>query len=200
MRSRELMALALASLLSALLLWTGKNEPLPALGWATAFLFLVTFQDTCTMRISNRITLPALAGAVVLKTALGGWPGMLSALLGAGAALALLWIPFVVRWLGAGDIKALMVLGALWGAGLLLPVLWWIIVVGGLLALAQITVAGGLIDLLRRWTLTLWTSLQMRSWYYFGPDSDSPASQGIPFAIAMVLGACAHQFWGLPWK
>ena len=47
--------------------------------------------------------------------------------------------PFVVRWLGAGDVKAMMVLGALWGYELVLPTLFWMFMAGGGLAIALLT-------------------------------------------------------------
>jgi prepilin peptidase CpaA len=192
-------SLAIAVLVSASVVWTAKEAPLPALGWAAAFLFLAVEQDVRGMRIRNWLTLPALAGALCLAGWTGGWVGLQSALAGAGAAFGILFIPFVFRWLGAGDVKAVMVLGALWGVEFLLPVLWWMILVGGILAIAMVAARGGLLDLLRRWGSTVVVSLRTGRLTYFGPAPGAAAAGGVPFAIAMGLGAAAYQVWGTPW-
>ena len=118
---------------------------------------------------------------------------------GAGVAFGLLFPLFLFRALGAGDVKALMVLGALWGAGALLGSLWWMIVAGGLVAIAIAALAGGLPDIVSRWKLSLLTSLATRRLTYFRPATESGAGAHIPFGVAIAIGAAAHQYWGVPW-
>lgn len=190
---------AVALLVSALLLWSGQEAPLPALGGAAAFLLLAVEQDVRRMRIPNALTLPALAGALGYAAWSSGASGLLTALLGAGVAFAVLFVPFLLRWLGAGDVKAVMVLGALWGAPLLLPVLWWMVVAGGVLALGALGVRGGLLDLLARWRDSARVTFATRRWTYFRPRAGSMAAGGVPFAVAIALGATAFQLWGTPW-
>jgi hypothetical protein len=93
-----------------------------------------------------------------------------------------------------------MVLGALWGASLFLHVFWWMLVVGGLLAVALVAVQGGLFDLLSRWARSAQATVLTRRLTYFRPATDSAAARGLPFAVAMALGAAAFQFWGTPWN
>lgn len=195
---REASALGLAALVATCLLATTGEEPLPATTLAAAFLFLAVHEDVRGMRIPNWLTFPSLAGALALGAA-SGWADLQTALAGAGAALAVLFVPFAARWIGAGDVKAGMVLGALWGADLFLPALWWMLVFGGALALALVTLRGGLADLAGRWARTLQLSLLGRKWTYFAPAAGSPAASGLPFAVAMGLGAVAYQTWGTPW-
>src|SRR5512145_2863668 len=125
---REAIAIGVAVLAAASLLWTpGKEAPLPALGWAAAFLLLAVHQDVRSLRIPNWLTFPALLGALVLGAARSGLAGAGVALLGAAVALAIGFLPFALRWLGAGDVKAAMVLGALWGAEIFVGVFWWML-------------------------------------------------------------------------
>ena len=70
---------------------------------------------------------------------------------------------------------------------------------GGVLALAWVTIRGGLVDLLRRASETIYVSLATRRWTYAAPAPGSPAAGGIPFAVAMALGVAAQQQWGSPW-
>jgi len=199
--AREAGAVAVAALAAACLVWTpGKEAPLPAVGWAAAFLFLAVQQDVRALRIPNWLTFPSLAAALALAALQGGPEGALHALAGAGAALAVAFVPFALRWLGAGDVKAGMVLGALWGAGAFLRAFWWMIVVGGLLAVAFVGAQGGLRDLLGRWLRSAHATLMTRRLTYFRPAAGSAAATGLPFAVAMALGASAYQIWGTPWK
>ena len=190
---------AIALLVSGVLLWTAQEAPLPALGGAAVFLLLAIEQDVRRMRIPNWLTAPALAAALGYAAFTGGLSGLGAALLGAAAAFAILFVPFALRWLGAGDVKAVMVLGALWGAPLLLPVLWWMVVAGGLLALVVLTTRGGGLDLLERWRDSARVTFATRRWTYFGPHAESVAAGGVPFAMAIGLGAAAFQLWGMPW-
>jgi prepilin peptidase CpaA len=198
---REAIAIAVALLAAASLVWTpGKETPLPALGWAAAFLLLAVHQDVRSLRIPNWLTFPSLLGAIALGALHAGFAGAGFALLGIAAALGVGFIPFALGWLGAGDVKAGMVLGALWGAETFLGVFWWMLVVGGLLAVAFVAVQGGLLDLLGRWLRSAHATLLTRRLTYFRPAAGSAAAHGLPFAVAMALGACAFQIWGTPWN
>jgi prepilin peptidase CpaA len=175
------------------------EAPLPALGWAAAFLFVVVERDVRQGRIPNWLTLPAFCLAVGHGAWAGGLSGAGASLLAAGLALAILLVPYAVGWFGAGDVKAMMVLGALWGSAVLVAVLAWAIVCGGLLALAWVTARGGLTDLIQRWWQTVYTSLAVRRWTYLPPAPGSAAASGLPFGVAMALGVAALQQWGAPW-
>ena len=198
---REAGAVAVAALATACLVWSpGKEAPLPAVAWAAAFLFLAVQQDVRALRIPNWLTFPSLAAALALAALHGGLGAAAHALGGAAAALGVCFLPFALRWLGAGDVKAAMVLGALWGAGTFLAAFWWMLVVGGLLAVAFVAAQGGLRDLLGRWLRSAHVTLLSRRLTYFRPAAGSAAATGLPFAVAMALGASAYQIWGTPWN
>jgi prepilin peptidase CpaA len=197
----EVISLGVAAFAVAALVWIpGKETPLPALGWAAAFLFLAVHQDVRRMRIPNWLTFPALLLAVGLGALDAGVSGLLSALAGAGIGLAVMFVPFAMRWLGAGDVKAGMVLGALWGGDVFLPVFWWMVVAGGVFAIAWVALQGGLWDLLCRWGRSAQATLLTRRLTYYGPASGSVTATGLPFAVAMAFGAAAFQIWGTPWS
>jgi hypothetical protein len=94
---------------------------------------------------------------------------------------------------------AVMVLGALWGREYVLPTLFWMILVGGGLGLALIVVRGELRDMLSRWWRSLWITLSSRRVTFFAASPGSAAGSGVPFAVAMGLGASIYQVWGVPW-
>ena len=88
------------------------NVPLWA---AIPVLLLVTTAartDVLTRKIPNTLTFPALLLALVTHLVLGGRDGLLSALAGmtvAGVALIPGWL---MRWMGAGDVKLMAAVGA----------------------------------------------------------------------------------------
>jgi Flp pilus assembly protein protease CpaA len=101
--------------------------------------------------------------------------------------------------MGAGDVKATMVLGALWGPAAFIDAAWWMIVAGGVLAIVVLGAhPGALVDLITRWAKSLWYSLRLTRVVYLPPRVQS-TPKGIPFAVAMGLGAVCAQIWGSPW-
>jgi prepilin peptidase CpaA len=190
---------AIAASVNAGFLWSARESPLPATVWAAAFLFLAVESDVRALRIPNWLTGGGLAAALVVAGVTRGGAGVLAALAGAGFALAVLFVPFLLRWLGAGDVKAMMVLGALWGHELVLPTLFWMFIAGGALALALVVARGEVRDLCTRWGRSLWITLSTRRPTFFAPAPGSAAGSGLPFAVAIGIGASLYQLWGLPW-
>jgi len=197
--SRFGVSVAIAASVSAGFLWSAQESPLPATVWAAAFLFLAVEHDVRSLRIPNWLTGGGLAVALALQGFTRGVPGLTEALLGAGTALGVLFVPFVLRWIGAGDVKAMMVLGALWGRELVLPTLFWMFLAGGAIAIAMVVARGEVADLCTRWGRSVWVSLSTRRFTYFAPGPDSAASGGLPFAVAIGIGASMSQIWGFPW-
>jgi Flp pilus assembly protein protease CpaA len=102
-------------------------------------------------------------------------------------------------WLGAGDAKAVMALGAFFGVEALPGLLWWITTVGGALALGTLIADGQGLELLGRWRRSLELSLLTRRSWYIGPPAGSTAAASLPFGVAMALGVAADQTWGMTW-
>jgi len=91
-----------------------------------------------------------------------------------------------------------VVLGALWPTATFLPALWWMVVAGGVMAIVMMAARGQLADMLRRWARSAVTSVRIARLTYISPAAGS-AGTGLPFAVAMGLGAAAYQIWGTPW-
>jgi len=185
---------AVGLLLAAPVLVSGwvASMPLPILGWAAAFLFIAVERDVHCQRIPNWLTFPACAAALLYGAFLGGPAGALDATLGAGAAFALLVLPYAIGALGAGDVKAAMVLGAAFGAAVLTEQLLLAIVFGGIFAALRLALLGQLTEYLRRGAHSLTTTLVTRRPVYFPPPAGA-AVAGIPFAVALALAVTAQQ-------
>jgi prepilin peptidase CpaA len=196
---RMLGSAALAAALAALCLYPGVGRPLPGLGFGAAFLFLVVQQDVARARIPNALTLPALALALVHSAALQGWLGLGWSLIGAGLILAILGVPFAVHAVGAGDVKALMVLGALWGPANALGVLWWGTLLAGAVAALLLLERRGWVELAARWARSLTSSGSARRVLYEPPPATAVAAGRLRFGAVLGFAVPAFRCWGVPW-
>jgi len=184
-------ALGMLLMAPALLLGWAAGTPIPVL-WAAAFLFLAVERDLHCRRIPNWLTFPTLAFALLHGAWFGGVDGARVALLGAGAALALLMLPYALGALGAGDVKAAMALGALFGAGDIAQVVVLAVGFGCVLALLRLLARGGLAELGQRWVRCLVASLVSQRLVYLPPAPGSAATRGIPFAVAIALAVATQ--------
>jgi prepilin peptidase CpaA len=195
----SLFSTSVALFLTACFCSSIEEGPLPQLAGAAAFLFLAIEQDVRQLRIPNWLTFPAFFGALVLAGLTGGVDALLTSLAAAGVAFALLFPAYCLRIMGAGDVKAAMVLGALLGSHIFLSMLWWMVLAGGLMGIVLLVAKGGLRDMLSRWWQSLKLTVLLRRPTYFRPEPGSAAARGIPFAVAMGAGATAYQILGVPW-
>ena len=89
-------------------------------------LLSALYFDLRYQRIPNKLCLLGIVIALVLQSYNSQWYGLGQALLGAGAALALLLPAFYFRYLGAGDVKLMIAVGAFSGP----EILFWSVVYG----------------------------------------------------------------------
>jgi len=88
---------------------------------ATADYFLIlvvavcTYTDFTCRKIYNAVLFPAAAVGLVGNFYAGGPAGGLAALKGLTLGMALLFVPFIMGGMGAGDVKLLGVVGAFKG-------------------------------------------------------------------------------------
>jgi prepilin peptidase CpaA len=188
-RARSLRAACAATAAGLGLLLAGKGAPLLLHLGTAAFLSLVVFEDVRRMRIPNALCFPALALALAGAALAGGAHGFATALVGALAALLLLLVPYAIGWLGAGDVKAMLVLGALFGARPLGPLFLHMVVAGGVLALAWLILRGELASLIARWLRSFITSFARREPTWLPAPGGSAAAGALPFGVAMACGA-----------
>jgi len=196
--SDRMVSTTAAVLSGALLFSTGAFGTWAGVG-AVGLLMAAVEEDVRGRRIPNRITGFGLAAAVLHACWTAGLAGLLSALGGAATGLAVLALPFALRRMGAGDVKAAMALGAFFGAPALLDLLAWSMLAAGGFALLTLATQGGFVDLARRLAHSVAGSLLTLRPRYFGPAAGSTAASGLPFGVALALGVAAHHTWSSTW-
>src|SRR5919202_3546799 len=103
---------------------------------AAAVAGVAACTDLRWRRIPNWLTLGAAILGLALNVMLAGLPGGGTALMGLGLGLALLLPFYVLRAVGAGDVKLLAGLGAVLGPQTLVSVALYGAIVGGLMSAA----------------------------------------------------------------
>jgi prepilin peptidase CpaA len=145
-----------------------------------AALAAATVTDLRERRVRNIVTLPALLLGLVLNTALQGPDGGTASLQGAGLALVALMPLYMVRGMGAGDVKLMAAIGALKGPEFVLYTFAW----------ASIFAAGmALVGLVRSRRVVL--GFTYLAYLRFFPRADGTfISVGrLPYAPAISTGA-----------
>ena len=152
--------------------------------------------DWRSRRIPNWLTVPGFAVGVALSTYSDGWSGLKNSLLGAGLAFALLLPFWLLRSLGAGDLKFAAALGAYTGPGRLIDILIGSVFVAGVMALALVIYKGRLLQTIRNIGHLLVSLVTFRL-----PGShvtlDNPDALTIPKGVALALTVVVY---GVFWK
>src|SRR5689334_948488 len=92
---------------------------MPIIAWWANVGVLVTAAviDAYTRRIPNWLSLPFLAMGIIVRSITGGVHGFAISSAGIGAALLLFAVPCSLRFMGMGDLKLAVGVGAWIGAG-----------------------------------------------------------------------------------
>ena len=109
------------------------------------FVFSLTFiaavMDYRSMRISNRVILAGLAMGVIYDLLTGGKEMLRYGLLGMLIPLVMLFAFFVLRLLGAADIKLFSVLGMFMGPVSIIRCMFYSFVFGALFAIIKLVIS-----------------------------------------------------------
>lgn len=120
-------------------------EQLDQLGSAAfAISLLGGVHDLLTRRIPNWLTLPAIVLGIAMQGWANGWLGAGSGLLGCALGFALFFPIYAFGYMGAGDVKLQMAVGAWLGWWMALHVAVAAVIIGGAYALVEVTVRGRL--------------------------------------------------------
>lgn len=161
-------------------------------GALSALVLAAAATDLRSRRIPNALTLAGLGIGLALRVPLGGG-AVVDGLLGAGAALLLGILFFMLRALGGGDVKLLAAVGAFTGLAALPVTLVLIAAMGGVLAFAEAVRRGVLRRVLANTgRLVLYWASAARLGSH--ADVSSPAAVTVPYGVAIAAGAIVGRF------
>jgi prepilin peptidase CpaA len=163
-----------------------STQIIPELAAAVAIFAAIT--DVRERRIPNLLTYPALVGGLLLQGALHGWRGLL---LSAGGGLlfgGVFLLFYMVRAMGAGDVKLAAALGTIVGPAATLQVMILTALAGGALAILFMVMSGRVVETLRN---TLWVAgFHARHGLQTHPtvNLDNPTAVRMPYGLAFAAG------------
>ena len=176
-------------------------------GLLICLLGVAAWSDFKTRRIPNWLVLSGvLVGLLangLLSGGLGfnntfvpGGLGLLAALQGMGLGFAVLLPLYLLRAMGAGDVKLMGMVGAFLGPVHVQGAILFTLLGGGLIALALVLWSGMLKRLLQNIKYILMGGMVKMSVGQLPVMDDLPLSVGkLPYGVAIAMGTCSWLVW-----
>lgn len=166
---------------------------LPMLMILSILLLIACWQDFHDYRIKNNLIIIGTIFGIALNTFLSADTGFLDSTAGLGLGLLLLLPLYLLRVMGAGDVKLLAMTGAFVGPHDIFWVFLYTLVAGGLLALV-VSLRHGVLrrmidNVILMCLLALSTQKSELLKGNFSFSTDAPESAGkLPYALAITVG------------
>jgi len=155
---------------------------------ALALAIVAAVLDVRQHRIPNWLTYPGIIMGICLRWAFFGWRGLGSALSGCLLAGGIVFLFYVVRAMGAGDVKLLAAIGSLVGPSQAVTVLLATAISGGILALIYALTRRRLLATLK----SVGSVLQFHAWaglqVHPVANLDNPSALRMPYGLAIATG------------
>lgn len=162
-------------------------------GFLAAFMLLAVFYDWTSRKIPNRLVLAGAATAVLCQTLLPDGVGFLSCLAGLGLGLAALLPLYLLRTMGAGDVKLMAMVGAFLGSAQILGAVLGTLLAGFFLALVFAFKAQAIKRLLHNLRIIFIGSyIQFASNKLPLADETYVSVGKMPYALAIALGTFGY--------
>jgi len=165
-------------------------------GLLLILLLLAAWHDVRSYRIPNLLVLSGIVIGILLNTFLPqvmGGIGFLSAFMGLGAGLLVLMPLYLLRAMGAGDVKLMAMVGAFVGPVAMLWVTIYVLIAGGLLAIGISLLRGRLTQVFDNLKLTLLLGMT-RSPQWRAPieAAATQADHRLPYGVAIASGTIVY--------
>jgi prepilin peptidase CpaA len=174
-----------------------STQWVPALAAAVAICAAVS--DVKERRIPNLLAYPAMVGGLLLQGTLYGWRGLL---LGAEGGLlfgGVFMLFYLVRAMGAGDVKLAAAIGSIVGISSSLQVMFATAFAGGALAIVFMVLSHRVVETVRN---TFWVAgfhalhgLQAHPIVNLDHPTAVRMPYGLAFAIGTLYWAVCLQLW-----
>jgi|SRR5271157_5382488 len=166
---------------------------------ALALAVTAAVMDVQHHRIPNRLTYPGIVLGVALRSAVFGWKGLGSAVLGCLLAGGIMFLFYAVRAMGAGDLKLMAAIGSLVGPRHAVVVLLATAICGGVMAIVYAVYRHRMWATLRNVGSVLrfhaWAGLQAHPEL----NLDNPVTLRMPYGLAIAAGTL-YAFLAMWWR
>jgi prepilin peptidase CpaA len=165
--------------------------PSPIVAVVLAFVTVCVVTDVRARRIPNAISAPAMLLGALLNGAYFGIAGLAGSAAGIGVAILVLFFPFALGGIGAGDVKMMAAVGALLGMRLMLVSLLVGMLLGGVVMLAYLARAGRLREKVAATARMVAVAAMTRSTGPLRLSAAAPEAVALPYSIPLALGTAA---------
>lgn len=161
---------------------------------AAAVAVSAAVSDLRQRKIPNVLTYPAMLGGLAIQTAVYGWKGILWSIGGGLLFGGIFFLFYMVRAMGAGDVKLAAALGCIVGITFSFQVMFATAVAGGVLAVVYMVMSGRAWETLKN-TFSI-AGFHARHGLQTHPvvNLDNPTALRMPYGLAFAAGTC---FWAL---
>ena len=156
---------------------------------AAAWAAVAAVWDITSRRIPNFVSYSGILVGIALRTAVLGGHGLATALAGGAVAGGLFFLLYLVRGMGAGDVKLMAAVGCFAGVPAVFQILLACALAGGIMALAVAFYQSSALRTLRN----VWDLLRFHAVHgaqvHPTLNIDNPQATRLPYAIAIAAGS-----------
>ena len=165
---------------------------------ALALAVVAAIIDVREHRIPNWLTYPGIVLGILLRWSLLGWRGLGSAFTGCLLAGGIVFVFYLVRAMGAGDVKLLAAIGSLVGPSNAVVVLLATAMAGGVLAIIYALSRGRLVATVKNLGSVM--TYHSLSGLKAHPklNLDNPSALRMPYGLAIATGTL-YAFLAIWW-
>lgn len=162
-------------------------------GLLVVVLLLACYTDLAARRIPNLLSFGGLLAGLGCQILLPEGAGFVSALQGVGLGFALFLPLYLLRAMGAGDVKLMAMVGAFVGVEQIIGVVLSTLIVGGILSVLVVLRRGAVMQLLNNLRLMLFEAGAKVAGGKLPVVEQPVASVGkLPYAVVIALGALGY--------
>lgn len=156
-------------------------------------LLVCTITDFREKKIYNMVLLPTFLFGIGYNIVTAGWSGLMQSALGLLVGLAILFIPFAMGGMGAGDVKLLALIGAMKGPVFVFYAALGMGLAGGLMALAVLAYKAGIFRQPIKFLRGVW--MMFITGFKVKPFNLGQEKIYLPYGLAIAVGAAGAFWW-----
>lgn len=157
-------------------------------GALATVLIICAITDLWQRRIPNLLTYPTILAALTVYCFMEGWNGFSFSLGGLSFGVVVFLLPYLLGGMGAGDVKLMGAVGAVLGFQQTAFSFLFIVICGGILALAYMISRRSLKETLTKTLLGILYMAMHRNASLIKTDNKKIAQEGIPYGVAIAGG------------
>lgn len=166
------------------------------LGLLAGFLLAAVFADMASRKIPNRLVLAGMVVGLLVQAFLPGGDGFLSALKGLLFGFGLFLPLYLLRVMGAGDVKLMAMVGCFTGSPAIFGVMLCTLLAGGVLSLVFSLRMKAFRQMLGNVKFMIFMRFMKAAGGGLASTHDMAGSVGtLPYAMAIAMGTAGYLVW-----